>query len=61
VTVFPLGAPPAALAVGDHYREVAGKLRELARLARTAGMRKELIDLANRYDRRGDYFDQRER
>jgi hypothetical protein len=34
----PVGAP-AALAAGDHYREMAGKLRELARLARTPGIR----------------------
>ena len=37
------------------------KLRELVRLAPTPGMLRELLDLANRYDRRGDYFDQRER
>jgi hypothetical protein len=28
---------PAALAAGDHYREMASKLRELARLALHAG------------------------
>ena len=59
--MFPSDASPAALAVGGHYREMAGRLRELARLARTAGMRKELLDLANRYQRRGDYLDRRER
>jgi hypothetical protein len=37
---------------------MAGKLRELARRARTPLMRKELADLAKRYDQRGDYFDQ---
>ena len=57
MTVFPLDTPPAAVAVGGHYREIAGKLRELARLARTPHLRKELVDLTNRYDRRGDYFD----
>jgi len=50
-----LDTPPAAHAVGGHYREMAGKLRELARLARTLLMRKE-----QRYDRRGDYFDQQQ-
>jgi hypothetical protein len=59
VTVFPLAEPPAALAVGGHHRAMAGKLRELAHHARTPQMRKELIDLA-KYDRRGDYLDQRE-
>jgi hypothetical protein len=52
---------PAALAAGDHYREMAGKLRELARLARMPGIRKELADLAKHYDRRGDHLDRRPR
>jgi len=47
----------AALADGDHYREMAGRLRELARYTRSPGMRRELVDLAKRYDRRGDQFD----
>jgi len=49
--------PPPALVDGDHYREMAGKLRELARTTRSSGIRRELVDLARRYDRRGDYFD----
>ena len=49
----------AALADGDHCREMAGKLRELARYTRSPGMRRELVDLARRYDRRGDHFDGR--
>ena len=49
----------AALADGDHCREIAGRLRELARITRLAGMRRELVDLAKRYDRRGDHFDHR--
>jgi hypothetical protein len=49
----------AALADGDHYREMADKLRELARLTRSPGIRRELVDLAKRYDRRGDHFDRR--
>src|SRR6266853_2771789 len=36
----------AALADGDHYREMAGRLRELARQTRSPGMRRELVDLA---------------
>jgi hypothetical protein len=51
----------AGLANGDHYREMAGKLRELARQTLSPGMRRELVDLARRYDRRGDHFDGRPR
>ena len=51
----------AALADGDHCREMAGKLRELAHLTHSPGMRRELVDLARRYDRRGDHFDGRPR
>ena len=51
----------AAVANGDHCREVAGKLRELARTTRLPGIRRELADLAERYDRRGDHFDRRSR
>jgi hypothetical protein len=41
-----------APADGDHYREMAGKMRVLARLTRSSGIRRELVDLAKRYDRR---------
>ena len=47
----------AALADGDHYREMAGELRELARYTRSPGIRRELVNLAMRYDRRGDHGD----
>ena len=50
-----------ALADGDHFREIAGKVRELARYTRSPGIRRELVDLAKRYDRRGDHFDELER
>jgi hypothetical protein len=53
------GEARAAHADGDHCREMAGKLRELARYTRSPGMRRELVDLARRYDRRGDHFDGR--
>jgi hypothetical protein len=49
----------AARADGDHCREMAGKLRELARLTHSPAIRKELVALAKRYDRRGDHFDGR--
>ena len=51
----------AALADGDHCREMAGKLRELAQYTRSPGMRRELVDLARRYDRCGDHIDGRPR
>ena len=41
---------PAALADGDHYRDMAGRLRELARLTHSTGIRKQLAALARRYD-----------
>jgi hypothetical protein len=45
--------PAVPLADGDHCREMAGKVRELARYTRSPGIRRELVDLAKRYDRRG--------
>jgi hypothetical protein len=51
--------PSPAFADGDHCREMAGKVRELARYTRSPGIRRELVDLAKRYDRRGDHFDRR--
>jgi hypothetical protein len=41
----------------DHYPEMAAKLRELALLTRSPGIRRELIDT----DRRGDHRDRRSR
>jgi hypothetical protein len=38
----------------EHYREVARKLRELARRFRFPGARQELLKLALRYERRAD-------
>jgi hypothetical protein len=52
---------PPPMADGDHYREMAGTLRELARHTFSPGIRRELVDLARRYDRRGDHFDRRPR
>ena len=53
--------PPAPLVDGDHHREMAGRLRELARRTLSPCIRRELVDLAKRYDRRGEYFDSRSR
>jgi hypothetical protein len=47
---------PFLVADGDPCREMAGKLRVLARYTRSPGIRRELVDLAKRYDRRGDHF-----
>ena len=44
---------------GGQYREVAGKLRELARQFRFPGGRQELLDLASRYERRAAQIDAR--
>ena len=52
-----MSEPAPARADGDHYREMAGKLRELAHTTQSPGLRRELVDLAKRYDRRGDYVD----
>ena len=42
---------------GEHYRGVARKLCGVARECRFPIVRKELLDLAARYERRGDHFD----
>ena len=41
----------------EHYREMAGELRELARRFRLPGARQELRKLALRYERRADQLD----
>ena len=43
----------------EHYREMARKLRELARKFRFRGARQEVLDLALRYERRADELDAR--
>ena len=48
----------AARPNSEHYREMARKLRELAREFRP-GARRELLDLAERYERRADSLDAR--
>jgi len=53
---------PQAKAMGldsQHYREMARKLRGLAREFRFPGAQQELLDLALRYERRADNFDAR--
>src|SRR5580692_1220264 len=49
----------AARPDSEHYREMARKLRELAREFQFPGARQELLDLASRYERRADSLDAR--
>jgi hypothetical protein len=49
----------AARSDSDHYRDMARKLRKLARQIRFPGARKELLELALRYERRADHLDAR--
>jgi hypothetical protein len=42
-----------------HYREIASKLREIARQCRSPGARREILNLASRLERRADYLDTR--
>jgi hypothetical protein len=41
---------------GAHHREIAQKLRDLARQCYFPGARRELLNLAARFDRRADHF-----
>jgi hypothetical protein len=43
----------------EHYREVAGMLREAARSCQFAGARKEILHLAARFEGRADHLDRR--
>jgi hypothetical protein len=43
----------------QHYRELAEKLRDIARQCRFPGARQELLDLALRYEGRATYLDTR--
>jgi hypothetical protein len=63
---IPSPAPPTREIPGgfrpsydEHYREIAGKLLEIAREVRFAGARKEILQLAVKYERRAAYFDWR--
>jgi hypothetical protein len=44
---------------GANVREMARRLRCLARDCRLPGARREMLDLAARFERRADYFDSR--
>jgi hypothetical protein len=49
--------PYPPLLDGGHYRNLAGKLRMVARECGFPNPRQELLDLAARYERRADHFD----
>jgi len=49
----------AAQSDSEYYREMARKLRELARQFRFRGARQEILNLALRYERRADDLDAR--
>jgi hypothetical protein len=44
---------------GAHFREIANKLRDLARQCQFPGARRELLNLAASFDRRADHFESR--
>jgi hypothetical protein len=43
----------------EHYRELAGILREVARSCQFVGARNEILHLAARFDGRADHLDRR--
>jgi hypothetical protein len=49
------------LAGGEHYRELAARLREVACKCRLPNPQGELLSLAERYERRADHLDSRAR
>ena len=53
--------PQRAVAPVDsqHFRELAAKLRDIARQCRFPGARQEILDLALRYEGRADHLDAR--
>jgi hypothetical protein len=51
----------AVPADGEHYRELAGRLVELAAVCRFVGARRELTKLAASFARRADFLDRRRR
>jgi len=51
----------AAVVDGDHCREMAGRVRELARYTRSPGIRRELVISRSATTGAGDHFDLRQR
>jgi hypothetical protein len=54
-----LNEPSVARIDGDDYRDMAVRLRELACLTGSAGIRKQLVTLAKRYDGVAGHLDNR--
>jgi hypothetical protein len=56
-----MGEPKTAVAPVDsqHYRELAEKLRKIARQCRSPEARQKILDFALRYDGRADHLDKR--
>ncbi len=54
-----LPAEVAPSPTGEDYRELAGKIREVAHHVRLPVARRELLHLATNYDRRADQIDRR--
>jgi hypothetical protein len=52
-----LAETPQPLPTGEDYRDLAGKIREIAGKTRLPVARRELVRLAASYDRRGDHLD----
>jgi len=46
---------------GEHYRELAGWLRDVARRCRFPNPRRELLSLARQYERRARILERRSR
>jgi hypothetical protein len=45
----------------EHYRQLATRLRDVARQCRYPGARQEILDLASRYEVRANHLDARGR
>ncbi len=56
-----MGEPKRVVAPVDnqHYRELASKLRDIARQCRFPGARQEILYLASRYEVRANHLDTR--
>jgi hypothetical protein len=56
-----MGEPKSVVPPLDsqHYRELASKLREIAHQCRSPGARREILDLALRYEGRAKHLETR--
>ena len=56
---FKNGMPDEPAPSADYYRQVAGQIRAFAHAARVPEVRRDLLDLAERFDRMALYVEQR--